>query len=111
MESFSNDLSFNDDRVTTSLILETSFSKEIRILLKKDQVMKEHQAPYPIIIHLLSGKIDLRVEGQSNHLEAGSIVTLDAKVPHDLTAHEDSVVRLTLSKMDTSERVAKAANG
>jgi hypothetical protein len=41
--SFNDALQFNRDRITTSVILETSFSKEIRILLAKGQKMKEHK--------------------------------------------------------------------
>lgn len=103
--SFETDAIFDDQKVRTKLILETSFSKEIRILLKKGQSMREHKAPFPIIVHLLEGNIDFGVEGEINRLQKGSILTLDSNVPHDLHAHEDSVVRLTLSKQDRAERV------
>jgi|SRR5690554_4906417 len=103
--SFLNLIEFGEDRVKVSLILESSFSKEIRITFKKGQYMKEHQTPYPIIVHLLEGKIDFGVNGEIHQLEKGSILTLEGGVPHDLLAHEDSIVRLTLSKLDTTERV------
>lgn len=103
--SFNNDVTFNPNKVRTEPILETSFSKEIRILLKKGQSMREHKAPFPIIVHLLDGSIDFGIEGQNNRLEKGAILTLEGNVPHDLYAHEDSIVRLTLSKQDKVERV------
>ncbi|MFT4970071.1 MAG: quercetin dioxygenase-like cupin family protein [Chitinophagales bacterium] len=53
MNSFNDNLEFNNQRIVTKVILETSFSKEIRVLLKKGQIMKEHKAPFPIIVHLL----------------------------------------------------------
>ncbi|MGJ8685156.1 MAG: cupin domain-containing protein [Nonlabens sp.] len=105
IESFHNDLNYNDDRIVTKVLLETSFSKEIRILLKQGQLMKEHKAPFPIIVHILEGKIDFGVEGGIHSLKKGDIITLDALVPHDLKALEDSVVRLTLSKLDQADRV------
>lgn len=107
--SFSKDLKFNPNKVRTEPILETSFSKEIRILLKKGQVLREHKAPFPIIVHLLDGMIDFGIEGESNRLEKGAILTLDSNVKHDLYAHEDSVVRLTLSRQDKAERVEDVA--
>ena len=109
MESFNDDLEFNSDRIVTKVILESSFSKEIRILLKQGQVMKEHKAPYPIIVHILKGKIDFGFEGNVHLLKKGAIVTLKGNTPHDLTALKDSVVRLSLSKLDASARVEKAA--
>jgi quercetin dioxygenase-like cupin family protein len=105
--SFKDKLDFNDHKIVTQVILETSFSKEIRILLKRGQVMKEHKAPFPIIVHLLSGEINFGIQGIVKALKSGDIVTVDANIMHDLTALQDSVVRLTLSKLDSAERVEK----
>lgn len=98
--SFFNNLKYNDDRITTNVVLESSFTKEIRILLKESQVMREHQAPFPIIVHIIEGSIDFGVSGQVKLLEEGSIIALEANVPHNLKANQDSIVRLTLSKSD-----------
>ena len=107
IKSFTENLDFNDNRIVTKVVLESSFSKEIRILLKKGQVMKEHKAPFPIIVHVLAGQINFGVEGSIHLLKKEDIITLEGHVPHDLTALEDSIVRLTLSKLDKTERVEK----
>ncbi|WP_152287682.1 cupin domain-containing protein [Flavicella marina] len=93
------------DKITTKVILETSFSKEIRILLKKGQFMKEHKTKFPIIVHVLEGCIDFGVNGTIHKFEKGAIIGLDANIPHDLLANKNSIVRLTLSKQDSVERV------
>jgi quercetin dioxygenase-like cupin family protein len=108
--SFHNELEFDDHRVKTKLMIETSFSKEIRILMKKGQVMKEHQAPFPILIHVLSGKINLGVSGTAHSLKSDDIISLDANIPHNLDAEDDSIIRLTLSKQDKTERVQEVVN-
>lgn len=105
--SFTENLDFNDNKVVTKVLLETPFSKEIRILLKNGQLMKEHKAPFPIIVHIVAGEIDFGVEGAIHTLKQGDIITLAANVPHDLLAKSDSIVRLTLSKQDAAERVEK----
>ena len=107
--SFNNALQFNRDRITTSVILETSFSKEIRILLAKGQKMNEHKTPFPIVVQVLEGKIDFGVQGEIFSLEKGAIISLDGNIPHDLTALEDSVIRLSLSKLDTAKRIENVA--
>jgi quercetin dioxygenase-like cupin family protein len=107
--SFYNDLVFTDDKVKTSVILETSFSKEIRIAFKKGQVMKEHKSDFPIVVHLLEGAIEFGAEGKKHQLKKGDILTLEGNVSHDLLANEESIVRLTLSKLDTPDRVEKVA--
>lgn len=110
IKSFNENLEFNDHRIVTQVILETSFSKEIRLLLKNGQTMKEHQAPFPIIVHVLEGKIDFGLEGEPISLKKGDIITLKSRLSHDLTAKQDSVVRLTLSKRDDARRVVKIAD-
>jgi quercetin dioxygenase-like cupin family protein len=103
--SFTENLEYNDAKVAIKVLLETSFSKEIRILFKKGQVMKEHKAPFPIIVHILEGEIAFGVEGNVRNLKKGAMLTLEGNIPHDLSAIADSMVRLTLSKQDTADRV------
>ena len=110
IKSFNEHLDYNDNRIVTKVILETSFSKEIRILLKSGQTMKELKAPFPIIVHILEGKIDFGVAGELITLKKGDVITLDSNIYHDLTAKKDSIVRLTLSKLDDASRVVKIAD-
>ncbi|TDT50534.1 quercetin dioxygenase-like cupin family protein [Maribacter spongiicola] len=105
--SFTENLDFNDTKIVTKVLLETSFSKEIRILMKNGQLMKEHKAPLPIIVHIVQGEIEFGAEGTHHTLKQGDIITLAANVPHDLLAKSDSIVRLTLSKQDAAERLEK----
>lgn len=107
--SFYNELEFTGERVKVSVVLESSFSKEIRIAFKEGQVMKEHKTPFPIVVHLLEGSIEFGVEGVKHQLKKGDILTLEGNVPHDLLALEESIVRLTLSKLDSAQRVEGVA--
>lgn len=104
---FLSDIQWNDTKPAIQLMLETSATKEIRIAMKKDQVMKEHKAPFPITVQILQGKILFGVEGSSHEMKTGDIIGLEANVPHDLTASDESIIRLSLSKNDTLKRVEK----
>ena len=105
LKSFKNEVEFDATRVKTKVLVETSFSKEIQILMSVGQVMKEHQTPYPILIHLLDGNIDLGVQGKIISMKVGDIIALEGDIPHDLTAKENAIIRLTLSKHDKVERL------
>ena len=103
--SLFENLEFNETKVAVSILLKTSNSSEVRILLKKDQVMKEHQAPFPIVIEVFDGAIEFGVNGENQLLNRGDIISLDASVPHNLKGISDSIIRLTIHKNDTIERI------
>ncbi|MBB6002711.1 cupin domain-containing protein [Arcicella rosea] len=110
MGSFNENIEFDENKVKTKVIVETSFSKEIRIALMRGQNMKEHKTPFPILIHLLDGSIELGVEGKIFSMKKGNIIALEGNIPHDLTANENSIVRLSLSKHDKVERLNDVIN-
>lgn len=93
------------DKPNIHMMGETPFSKEIRICLGKDAFMKEHQAPAAISIELFSGEIELSTPEETRLMHAGDIVVFEAKVPHSLLAKKNSIVRLSLSKIDSFQRV------
>ncbi|AXX86818.1 cupin domain-containing protein [Malaciobacter marinus] len=93
------------DKVAITVMFESEFSKEIRIVFKQDQVMKEHKTSYPITVEIFEGEILFGVNGKTHTLTRGDIVSLEANVPHDLKANKNSIVRLSLSKKDSINRV------
>lgn len=103
--SFLKDIKFSDHKPAVSLLLDTDFSKEIRVVFKKGQVMEDHQAPFAIIVQIVKGSIDFGVNNEVKQLSVGDIISLKPQVVHNLIATEESVVRLTLSKSDTVKRV------
>lgn len=99
------DIEYKENKPAINILFETSFTKEIRIVMKKGQVMKEHKTGFPIVVEIIDGKIDFGVEGQVLDLKKGGLLALDGGVPHDLKAIEDSIIRLTLTKSDELNRV------
>ena len=107
--SLLKEIVYNDSKPAINVLFETEGTKEIRIVMKNGQTMKKHQTPFPIVVEIFDGAIDFGVEGNLHHLERGDILALDGGVPHDLLATADSIVRLTLSKLDSVKRVEKVA--
>ena len=93
--------------VTIAKLFDGPHSKEIRINLEKGAQIKEHKAPGAIMVQVLSGKIDFSVGENSVILDALNMITLEPNVIHALTALENSIVRLSLSKNDDVSRVFK----
>jgi quercetin dioxygenase-like cupin family protein len=105
--SLNEDLIYNENKVAIKVMMETETSKEIRILFRKGQLMKEHKAGFPITVCVHQGTITFGVNDEKHILKSGDLISLDPNVPHDLLANEDSIVRLTLSKSDNLDRVKK----
>ncbi|MDV7186534.1 cupin domain-containing protein [Lutibacter sp. TH_r2] len=107
--SLTENITYNKNKVSILVLFETETTKEIRIVMKKGQLMKEHKTPFPITVEIFEGAIDFGVAGTVHKLIKGDLVSLEASIPHDLVAVKDSVIRLTLSKLDTVERVVKVS--
>ncbi len=100
-----NDVVFNEAKPMISVLFETDFTKEIRIAMHKNTQMKEHKTAFPIVVEIVEGEINFGVNGEVKNLKKGDLIALEGNVPHDLKAVENSIIRLTLTKHDTSERV------
>lgn len=105
--SLLTDLEFNETKPAIKVLLDSDNSKEIRIAFKKGQLMKAHKTGYPITVEMFEGALNFGVDGKVLQLKKGDIISLPANEVHDLEATEKSIVRLTLSKKDTIDRVKK----
>ncbi|RLA70324.1 MAG: cupin [Epsilonproteobacteria bacterium] len=103
--SFYTDLEFSDKSVVITPMLDSTFGKEIRIAFKESQVMKEHKTKFPITVMILRGSIEFTVGEKMFMLNAGDVIALEGNVLHELKATHESVVRLSLHKSDSLERV------
>ena len=103
--SLLNDVIYDESKPKINVLFETEQTKEIRIALDVNVAMKEHKTPYPIVIEIAKGEIDFGVNGEKHRLVVGDLISFEGGVPHDLLAFEPSIIRLSLSKLDSVERV------
>lgn len=61
-----------------------------------DGHLAEHSAPGLVTIHVHSGSLEVTEGGRKHRLDAGRVLVLDPKVPHDVRAREESVMLLTV---------------
>jgi len=103
--SFFQDLTFSDKAVVIKALIDSDFGKEIRIAFKKNQVMKEHKTKFPITVMVLKGSVAFSIGDNTATLNSGDVIAVEGGVMHELQALEESVVRLSLHKNDSVDRV------
>ncbi len=108
--SLTKHIEYHENKPAIHVLMETETGKEIRIVFKKGQVMKKHKTPFPIVVEIFEGQIDFGVNDDIHTLTKGDLVALEGGVPHDLSAVKDSIVRLSLNKADSAQRVEDVAN-
>ena len=65
-----------------------------------DGSIKEHQAEGEVTIHVLNGRIDVIVAGETVSLGSGELVSLAPGQPHSVRASERSEMLLTICKIN-----------
>ncbi|HEU0169536.1 MAG TPA: cupin domain-containing protein [Chloroflexota bacterium] len=69
----------------------------VLVALKAAGRMDRHQAPGPITIHCLEGRLRIQVEQRTTELGAGQVLFIDAALPHDVEALDQSAFLLTIA--------------
>jgi len=105
ISSLLKDVEYSEAKPMIKVLMETDFSKEIRIVFKEGQEMKEHKTAFPITVEMVAGDLKFGVNGKDLALTKGDLIALEGNVPHDLQAKTNCIVRLTLTKSDDVNRV------
>lgn len=105
--SIYNDLEYNENGNAPNicLMMTSHLGKEIRISFRKGQYMKEHFTPSPILIEVYEGEVELGAEQEIKTLKKGDMASLAGEIRHDITALEDSIVKLSLHKNDSYKSI------
>ena len=71
--------------------------RSIILGLRGGALLRDHEAPGPVSIHVLSGGVAVTSPGRTDSLKAGAAVVFGSPVSHSLEASEDSVVLVTIA--------------
>ncbi len=80
----------------TKAVVKTDNMELIRMALSAGKTIDQHQVAAPVVIHCLSGTIEIDTMGKSETLKAGQLIHLAPNEPHALRAKEDSNLLLTI---------------
>ena len=105
-----DNVDFGND-IDIKVLAQNSATKEIQITMPKDSTMKEHKAPFDINVQVLCGKIWFEIGQDRLEMNTLDMISVEGGVPHSLGGLENSIIRLSLSKQDSKERVDSVLKG
>lgn len=80
----------------TTLVKHEDF-RLVLIVLKAGRSLRQHQTDQRISVQTLTGRVQMKLPGQTADLPAGRVLVLDKAIAHDVVALEDSAFLLSLS--------------
>ena len=66
-------------------------------VLREGAVLREHRAPTAVSLHVVSGRMTVRVGDRSLALGPGEVLIMEPRLTHAVEAHSDVTVLLTLA--------------
>lgn len=86
----------------TRTLIKTDSLEAIRMVLPAGKEIQKHKARGDITIQCLEGNVEFLIEGDISKLVPGTLLFLNAGVPHAVRALEDSVLLLSLCLVSKS---------
>ncbi len=89
--------SWLDNSRNSITVFKCNTMRIVLVGLHGGQEMQEHTAEGVISVQLLEGHIVFAADGKEKKLVPGNMITLHEKIPHSVTAMEDSVFLLIMA--------------
>ncbi len=90
------EITWADSDRNSITVFKSDTSTIVLIGMHKNAELKEHSAIGNITVQVLDGEINFFAEQQTLSLGKGQMVTLEANIPHSVTALKESFFLLTL---------------
>jgi quercetin dioxygenase-like cupin family protein len=87
---------FQEGAVVSRQITKADAGNVTLFAFDKDQGLSEHTAPFDALVHILEGKAEVMISGQSYILSVGDAIIMPANQPHALKALERFKMLLTM---------------
>jgi quercetin dioxygenase-like cupin family protein len=65
-------------------VYQSEFLKTVLFAFDAGQELSEHTASSPAVLHILSGKATVVLEGRSEQVESGDYIVMPAGLPHSI---------------------------
>ena len=91
-------INYQSDAIVSKQLLKKNNGTVTLYAFDKDESLNDSTSPYDMLIHILEGTIDLKVNGTTNLIKATEYFSLPAKTSYSIEAKEKAKVLLTIIK-------------
>jgi quercetin dioxygenase-like cupin family protein len=88
---------FRDEGPDVQILGDTAAARTVLFCFKPGQRLKEHQTSSQILVQVLRGQIAFTVGAQTVAGRAGTLLQVEANVPHGIEARTTAVVLVTMT--------------
>lgn len=91
-------INYQSDAIVSKQLLKKGNGTVTLYAFDKNESLNDSTSPFDILIHILEGTIDLKVNGTTNLMKATEYFSLPSKIPYSIEAKEKSKILLTVIK-------------
>ena len=88
---------FRDEGPDVQILADTGAARSVLFCFKAGQHLKEHRTSSQILVQVLRGQIAFTASGRTVTGRAGTLLQVEANVPHSVEAHTTAVVLVTMT--------------
>jgi quercetin dioxygenase-like cupin family protein len=96
---WSVELQVQPDAIVSKTLIERKTGTISIFAFDKDQALSEHTAPFDAFVHILSGHVEIRLNGRKVNVKEGQSLIMPADVPHALTARVPTRMLLVMIRL------------
>ena len=89
-------IEYQKDAVVSKTIIKKKRGTITVFAFDKEQELSEHTAPFDALVQILDGKVDVKIDGESNIVQGGEMIIMPANKPHALKAIEKFKMMLVM---------------
>jgi quercetin dioxygenase-like cupin family protein len=96
IDSLHDELAISDGATLSKLLYRDDHVRVVGFAFDTGQELTEHTSALPVVIQVISGRLDLVLGDQKTHAGPGCWIHLPARLPHSVRATEPTLMLLTM---------------
>jgi quercetin dioxygenase-like cupin family protein len=94
--NWEKEIAIQPDGIVSKTLIEKKSGTITVFSFDKNQALSEHSAPFDAYVHILTGQMDISLNGEPHPVHSGESLIMPANVPHALKAAEASRMLLVM---------------